>query len=98
MTEKLSVQKSSDIILSSVRKSSLNYSLQETPFPLYITVRKSFSKLKSDIEGLDEPEDLHVKENEKNNLKVKLKALEEENSLLHQNLEKLENEVKAVVF
>ena len=89
MSVKPSVQKSSDFILSSVRQSSLNYTLQETPFSLYITVRKSFSKLKSDIESLDEPE-----ENEKNNLEVKLKAIEEENSLLHQNLKKLENEVK----
>ena len=50
------VQRSCDLITNSLRKSSLNFSLQETPFYIYITVRKSFSKQRFPIDS-DFPED-----------------------------------------
>ena len=31
-------------LMDTIRQSSLNFSLQETPFSLYITIRKSFTK------------------------------------------------------
>ena len=90
MAIKLSVKNSCDSILKSVRKSCLNFSMQETPFSIYITVRKSLLKVNSAIEeSPDESEDL-----DKANLKLKLESTEEENKLLHQNLEKLTREIK----
>ena len=38
------IQNSCDHIVKSVRDSFLNYSIQETPFSMYLTIRKSFSK------------------------------------------------------
>ena len=38
------VQRSCDMVLNSVRTSSLNFSVQETPYSIYLTIRKSFSK------------------------------------------------------
>ena len=43
-------------ILSSVRSSNLNYSCQETPFSIYLTIRKSWSKqTKYSVNQLSEP-------------------------------------------
>ena len=38
------IQGSCDFVTKSLGRSSLNYSLHETPFYMYITARKSFSK------------------------------------------------------
>ena len=38
------LDKSCSLILNSVRNSSLNFSVHETPYSLYLTVRKSFAK------------------------------------------------------
>jgi hypothetical protein len=42
----LNIKNSCDHIVNSVRDSLLNYSIQETPFFIYLTIRKSFSKAK----------------------------------------------------
>ena len=39
-----SVQKSCDLVIESVRASSLNYNLQETPYSIYLSIRKSSLK------------------------------------------------------
>ena len=41
------IQKSCQTIINQVRWSCLNFSLQETPFSLYVTIRKSYSKSQS---------------------------------------------------
>jgi hypothetical protein len=38
-----SLQNSCDLVINSLRASSLNYNLQETPFLIYLSIRKSFS-------------------------------------------------------
>ena len=40
----ISVKNSCDFIINSVRNSALNFSSQETPYSLYLTIRKSFVK------------------------------------------------------
>ena len=44
MVAKSSPQKICESIIDSVRSSHLNFSIQETPFSLYLTIRKSYSK------------------------------------------------------
>ena len=87
-----------DIVRNSVHKSALNYTLQETPWVIYITIRKSFAKDKY----LHEPDyqsgtpvpgqPLHQQpghslhqdvENQLQNLKIKLKKSEDANNSLH---------------
>jgi hypothetical protein len=41
------IQEACNSIISGVRHSSLNYAINETPFSIYITVRKSGSKIKA---------------------------------------------------
>ena len=47
----ISLLNSCQSILNQVRMSSLNYSLQETPFTLYLTIRKSFVRLRNQPEN-----------------------------------------------
>ena len=39
------IQRSCEFIINNVRMSGLNFSLQETPFSVYFTIRKSLSKV-----------------------------------------------------
>ena len=53
------VQQSCESVLTNLRSSSLNYSVLETPFSLYLTVRKSLQKSyvatpKNVVEALEE--------------------------------------------
>ena len=43
-SEPFSVKTSCDFIINSVRDSSLNFSIQKTPYSLYLTIRKTFNK------------------------------------------------------
>ena len=72
------VQNSCDFVIRSVRDSFLNYSIQETPFYLYITIRKSFSKASSDsthissiLQQTKVSEELEQKDGDLENLTVK---------------------------
>ena len=51
------IQNSCAKILSSVRNSNLNYSSQETPFSIYMTVRKSWNRksIESRLSDYSEP-------------------------------------------
>ena len=85
----VSVKRSCDFVISSVRNSFLNYSIKETPFSLYFTLRKSFAKPSSNLEhifshsvqngGLEQPE--------VEALTIKLKAAEESNMILKNDYE-----------
>ena len=52
-SKKQNIQSSCDTILHSVRSSNLNFSCQETPFSMYLTVRKSLSKFHFEKEPTD---------------------------------------------
>ena len=71
------VQDSCVKILKSVRNCSLNYSCQETPYSIYLTIRKSWSKHHRPCEaqqiGRDQPLETNVNENW--SLKVELAAV-----------------------
>ena len=73
-------------ITNKIRSSCLNYSIQETPFSLYFTVRKStikssqFSSSRSNI-SFEEPEQ------DDQDLKTKHDGLEKENNALKNRLE-----------
>ena len=90
----VNVQTSCDVVLSSVRESSLNFSVQETPFSLYITVRKSFSKQKDPYVKQEVPSELL------DNLKISAslhQKLDEATKNYRESLEtneKLQNEIR----
>ena len=85
------VKNSCDKVLTSVRDSSLNFSLQETPFSIYITIRKSFLRCRSD--SLDKnpsnykEEQTSGKSQELEDLITKLKSEEKINLALKNNYE-----------
>ena len=70
------VKASSDFLLHSVRSSGLNYVCQETPFSIFLTVRKTFVKSISP----SPPSPTSILEPEKFNVKQE-KLLEDNNSL-----------------
>ena len=89
-----SLQKSCDHVLNSVRESCLNFSLQETPYSLYLSVRKSFARNK------DAPDQIQALvrnvnsdcEDEMKTLKTKLDDVEEQNLDLKQKFEEMAKE------
>ena len=82
-------------ILNQVRKTNLNFSLQETPFSIYLTVRKSF--VKSRI-VLDNPVNHVDKDSEYLKSKLALLQIEHEKlkGSLRESLE--ENETKTSII
>ena len=66
-------------ILSLLKKSGLNFVIQETPFSAYVTIRKTFCK---DFENSEVTKDIDNEEN-----KVQLVKLETENNDLRNELE-----------
>ena len=87
-----SVQKSCDLVLNSVRSSHLNFSFQETPFSIYLTVRKSFSKPNFDYNPEVDSKQYINQENLIESLKSNLKSVEEENKHLVQTYEEAVND------
>ena len=81
-----SVKTSCDFIINSVRDSSLNCSLQETPYSLYLTIRKTFSKasLSSEQNSSQSLPSLggDQTQTEINTLKQKLEYVQESNKSL----------------
>ena len=80
------VQKSCDLVVNSVRASFLNFSIQETPYSLYLTIRKSFSKYSNQQTVCCDPSSELVI------LRVKFKSLEDANLSLKNNYEEAINE------
>ena len=69
---------SCQLILNQVRKSNLHFSVQETPFSIYMTVRKSFVKTRSVPE-------INLLDNESEHLQSKLTLLQIEYGKLNEN-------------
>ena len=75
-----SVQKSCDLVIESVRASSLNYNLQETPYSIYLSIRKSSLKR---IPTVDQEEVPQIQSpNKLKELESKLKSAEAANFAL----------------
>ena len=107
------IQTSCDFILKNVRSSSLNYSVQETPFSQFLTIRKSLVKIRSIRSDFD-PRDCSQLDTEQSSVKVPEKstaknpedpiALHDHSKCQtkHKNLEKflhkLQNEYEEVVI
>ena len=81
-------------IINSVRSSSLNFNIQETPYSIYFTVRKTISKaanlhhvplLKHPLNISDQSEDILI---ENDSLLRKLDNLKNSNTTLQENYEK----------
>ena len=68
----------------------LNYSIQETPYSLYLTIRKSFAKSSSFEQFLSNVGPQNFTEIE--TLKMKLKTAEEANLMLTKNYEEAVND------
>ena len=89
----LSVNDSCDFVISSVRNSFLNFSIQETPFSLYLTIRKSFSQTSSNSDKIFSRDTNVGRENsEVETLKIKLKAAEDSNMNLKKDYEEAVND------
>ena len=87
------IQNSCDVILNSVRASFLNFSSSETPYSLYISIRKSWAKTKgfpipeipSDSSSLVSQEDLEK-------LRIQLKHVQDSNESLKIRYEESAND------
>ena len=92
----LNVKSSCNFVINSVRDSLLNYSIQETPFSLYLTIRKTFSQSSPTSTQSFCPNvvinDREIKEVKI--LKNKLKNLEDSNSILNGDLEEATNDLE----
>ena len=79
------VMKSCDSVISSVRASSLNFSIQETPYSLFLTIRKFFVKSTQ----VFSPSQSLIGENPEivRNLENRIKSVEKANLVLKQNYE-----------
>ena len=88
-TQLVSPQKLSDGILQCVRSSNLHFTIQETPFSLYITVRKKLFR-----EVIEAPTETEELKRELTIIKEKFKNIEQENREFKHLIDKKENELK----
>ena len=83
---KLDVKNACDMVINSARDSFLNYSLQETPYSIYLTIRKTFirSNLTLDQNFCQVQLNTSCKQDDSEirGLKVQVKHLEESNTAL----------------
>ena len=86
ITSKKSIKISCENILNSVRSSNLNFSSSETPFSIYITIRKSHTKLPNSYEDIGGPID-NISESE-------IKLVKTENAKLKDKLEASERDIE----
>ena len=81
-----SIKNSCDLILNSARNSSLNFTIQETPFSIYLTIRKTLNKSSPTFQqNCVQPFqifDADQNEAELVTLKQKLKDVQESNDIL----------------
>ena len=89
-----SVKSSCDFVISSVRNSFLNYSIQETPFSLYLTIRKSFAKSSANSDQIRScsVQNVLLEHTEVETLTNKLKAAQESNMILQNSYEEAVND------
>ena len=69
------LEKSCDMILNGVRNSCLNFSIQETLYSLYLTVRKSLAKNKSAQDAESKEHTVNAKNLSETQLKEEIKTL-----------------------
>ena len=81
MSNNTNIQESCDQIIHSVRTANLNFAYQETPFSIYITVRKTVTKLQQGQQSLPSNRTAAADD--------LTKALEEENTALKTKLKDL---------
>ena len=85
-----------DLILNHVRSSCLNFAIQETPFSVYLTLRKSFSKSPRICSSTSKPGNLIASPLDTDLLETELEALRKEFKLLKlksDNLEKANDNI-----
>ena len=83
--QKQTIEFSCQEVVNAVRSSQLNFAIQETPFSLYFTVRKSLNKSSNCDFSFKQPNE-HLA-NEQETFQTKLKALQEANWILKKNYE-----------
>ena len=82
MVAKSSVLETCDNILQHIRSSHLNFLVQESPFSLFVTIRKSFNQQKLEGKYLDD----------KNDYNQNLQDQKSKNQILHSKSDMLEHE------
>ena len=97
MITKLSPQQSFELVLQTLRNSHLNFCIQETPFSVFLTIRKSYTKNQMfgpQVATLETSEKIKELEteietlwNETNNLKARNSFLENSNIVIERNFE-----------
>ena len=88
-TQLVSPQKLSDGILQSVRSSNLHFTIQETPFSLYITVRKKLFR-----EVIEVPTETEELKRQLTIFKEKFENIDQENREFKHLIEEKEKELK----
>ena len=98
VSKALSLDNSCELIVKSVRNSCLNFSIRETPYSLYLTIRKSFSNVPKEhilsqppVEILKNVSETLLKEKIQE-LKVKLNEAEDMNHRLRLEHEEVVND------
>ena len=81
-----------DAIIHSVKKSQLNFYIQESPFSLLINLRKTFIKNKNGDPLMPPPSD--TSDDDINEQKIKAEKLEQENSRISESMGQIEAELK----
>ena len=79
-----------DLILKQVRSSSLNFAIQETPFSVYLTLRKSFCQPPRKVSTPDKPSNIVESELSSKKLKTELETLRKELKVLKTKSDHLE--------
>ena len=92
----MDAKSTADVIISCVKKSNLNYQIQESPFSLLINIRKSFIRNKNGDHLLPSSDIFAEVDTLKH--KSKVDKLEEENSTLRNTANRLEVELKERSF
>ena len=88
----MDAKSTADVIISCVKKSNLNYQIQESPFSLHINLRKTFVRNKNGDELLPSSDIFIGVDTLKH--KVKIENLEEEKISLRSTVNRLEAELQ----
>ena len=83
-----------DAIIHSVKKSHLNFYIQESPFSLLINLRKTFIKNKNGDPLMPPPSD--TSDDDINEQKIKAENLKQENSRISESMGQIEAEFKVI--
>ena len=101
ITNKMDAHYAANIVISSVKKSNLNYCIQESPFSLFINLRKTFIKNKSGNVAEAPTSEVTENTNDDNEQKIKVEKLEQDKSYLSDSIEQLKaelNETKDALY